>query len=508
MNTIDPPPPARAVAGPPPPVADGAWHRVHPLTPAIRSWQALVVVLVVAVQDAGQNVLRQAAGSGLDDGGPDAAWLRTAAPVGALVLALVVGVLALSWRMTRYRVTGEALELRHGVVVRRQRRARLDRLQAVDLVQPLVARIFGLARLKLEVAGGSGSSIELSYLTDTQARQLRNHLLAAAAGLTYQTPQAPEAPERPIAEVPVPRLIASLFLDGGVLVGIVAVTVVIAAGLAVAGVAASAGLLPAALGVVTVLWRRFASAFGFTVTVSPDGLRLRHGLLEHRAQTVPPGRVQAVQLSQPLLWRGRDWWRVVVNVAGYTGRGDNQRTENELLPVGTRAEAVALLALVVPDLGIEPGEDALAVVAAGLDGDGRCPGGYLTSPRQAVWVDPIAWRRNGVRVTQEVMLVRRGRLRRRLGVVPHVRTQSCGISQGPLQRLLGLASFHLHSTRGPIDPVVPHLRERDAADLLSDQAVRARRARRTAPPERWLERPDSTSDRTGQPSAGVTPPTA
>src|SRR5204862_3887817 len=133
-------------------------------------------------------------------------------------------------RMTRYRVTAEALELNHGVIVRHQRRARLDRLQAVDVVQPLVARIFGLAKLKLEVAGGSGSSIELSYLTDTQARQLRNHLLAAAAGLTYETPHAPEAPERGVAEVPVPRLILSLLLDVGVLGGAVTVAVLLTAG--------------------------------------------------------------------------------------------------------------------------------------------------------------------------------------------------------------------------------------------------------------------------------------
>jgi CO/xanthine dehydrogenase Mo-binding subunit len=29
--------------------ADGEWHRVHPLTPAVQSWQALVVLVVVAV---------------------------------------------------------------------------------------------------------------------------------------------------------------------------------------------------------------------------------------------------------------------------------------------------------------------------------------------------------------------------------------------------------------------------------------------------------------------------
>jgi putative membrane protein len=467
-------------------IADGAWHRVHPLTPAVRSWQILAVLLVIVVQDTGQNAVREATGTG-SGGDADIPWLGAGAialVVGALVIALL---LAVSWRMTRYRVTAEALELQHGVVARHQRRARLDRLQAVDVVQPLAARIFGLAKLKLEVAGGSGSSIELAYLTDVQARQLRNHLLAAAAGLHYETPHAPEAPERLVAEVPVQRLVASLVLDTGAISGVVLALSIIIGGVLAAGPGALAALFPVALGIVTVFWRRFSSAFGFTIGISPDGLRLRHGLLEHRAQTVPPGRVQAVRLVQPLLWRGTDWWRVVVNVAGYAGRGDDQRTENELLPVGTRAEAIALLALVVPDLGLDPGEDALAVVGAGLTGDSRTPDGYLAAPPASRWVDPLAWRRNGVRVTHEVLLVRRGRLRRRLDVVPHARTQSVAVTQGVLQRALGVASLHVHSTPGPVDPVVPHLQAHAAARLLQDQAVRARRARKLALPERWLE---------------------
>jgi putative membrane protein len=56
-----------------------------------------------------------------------------------------------------------------------------------------------------------------------------------------------------------------------------------------------------------------------------------------------------------------------------------------------------------------------------------------------------------------------------------------------LQRALGVASLHVHSTPGPVEPVVPHLRAHAAAGLLQDQAARARRARRLALPERWLE---------------------
>ena len=73
---------------------------------------------------------------------------------------------------------------------------------------------------------------------------MRNYLLAAAAGLTYDTPHAPEAPEHPVAEVPVPRLVASMALDLGLLAGIVATAVLVTVGLVAAGVGAVAGFLP------------------------------------------------------------------------------------------------------------------------------------------------------------------------------------------------------------------------------------------------------------------------
>ena len=85
--------------------------------------------------------------------------------------------------MTRFAVTDEAVHLRTGILFRQQRQARLDRLQAVDVVQPLLARLVGLAELKLEVAGGSGSAVSLAFLREADAEALRAELLALAAGL-------------------------------------------------------------------------------------------------------------------------------------------------------------------------------------------------------------------------------------------------------------------------------------------------------------------------------------
>ncbi|UNX56488.1 PH domain-containing protein [Georgenia sp. TF02-10] len=246
------------------------------------------------------------------------------------------------------------------------------------------------------------------------------------------------------------------------------------------------GALPALVGWGGYLWGRFAGEFNFRSALSPDGIRLRHGLLETRTQTVPPGRVQAVSLTQPLLWRRKGWWRVQMNVAGYgseTATG-NAPVETVLLPVGDRGAALTSLWLVVPDLGVE---DVPAVLDAALVGDGD-DAGFLTSPASARWLDPFTWRRLGVRITGTAMLLRSGRLTRSLIVVPHERTQSLALTQGPLERRFGLANLFAHSVPGPVTPVVYHLAAPAARDLLLEQAARARTARAAEGPEEWMRR--------------------
>jgi putative membrane protein len=473
-------------------LTDGEWHRVHPLTPVVRSWRVLVVVLVFVVQGWGDNLLR---GDGLPDVHRPNVAGRVLAGGGAVVFAVLavgIGYIVLSWRTTRFRVADEALELHSGILFRQHRRARLDRLQTVDVVQPFIARLAGLARLTLEVAGGTDSSVSLSFLREEQALALRNHLIAEAAGVSYEGEQAPEAPEHQALEVHVGRLIGSLVLSGPAVALLIGVTGLVIVSVIVGNPGPALGVFPTALGVASVLWGRFNGGFGFRVATSPDGLRLRHGLLEQRTQTVPPGRVQAIRLRQDMLWRWADWWSVRVNIAGYSGgSGSDAKDEsgNTLLPVGSRYDAVAVLALVLADLGVGPEENPWQVVAAGLTGVGPADG-FLVAPRRSRWVDPIGWRRSGVRVTDHALLIRRGVLSRSLDVVPHARTQSLGITQGPLQRRLDVASFALHSTQGPVSPVAAHLDAAAAATLLAEQALRAESARNSAGPERWMQAPD------------------
>lgn len=496
----DPPPDAPVAPGEPGADERIEWRRLHKVTPLLNAWKAAAVILGLAVWNYGEDLAQL-----------DLAWaMKILLVVGAIVLGAIIGLVygAIAWRRTRYGIGEESVFLHSGVLWRQQRHVRLDRLQAVDVTQPLLARLFGFSSLKIESAGGAGSNLTLSYLTDTEAQRVRNEILARAAGVR-RTGQAPgaapapaqEAPERPLLELGAGRLVGSLVRSGFMIVTILLVAGLVLA-IALTRTFQLAGALPGVLAAVGYAWSRFAGEFSFRLGLSADGIRLRHGLLEAKARTVPPGRVQALSFSQPPLWRRKGWWRVRMNVAGYGGEGEE--TTTVLYPVATTEEVALILPLVLPDLGTDR---PLEVLQAALTGTGTDEG-FIISPRRARVFDPLTWRRNGVRITDTAVLIRTGLWWRTLAVVPHERTQSLAMTQGPLERRRGLAGVDLHSTSGPVTATIVHLDVETARTLLLEQAERARRARRHAGPERWMSRrgggePDAAALRAGY--AGVLP---
>lgn len=485
---------------------------MHPVTPALKGWKVLVAVLAIGWFQVGENI-EQAI-----DLLHGTAFLLLLG--GILLIGLIgFGYSAVAWRVTRFAVTDEAVHLRTGILFRQQRQARLDRLQAVDVVQPLLARLVGLAELKLEVAGGSGSAVSLAFLREAEAEALRAELLALAAGLqrpgAVQVADAEQptagaavpqpfdvAPERQVYELPMGRLVKATLRSGTVPTLLLIVAGAIALSIASRDISAAFVLVAPLFGAVTYVWSRINQGANFRAAISPDGIRLRHGLTEARAQTVPPGRVQAIRLRQGPLWRGPDWWRVEINVAGY-GQSDQQQRDTVLHPVATRGEAMTALWLVLPDLGVD---DPTALVEAAMTGKDT-DGGFTAAPRRARWVDPVGWRRHGVRVTDRALVTRSGRIWRSVDVVPHERTQSLGLAQGPLQRRLGLASFVLHSTPGPVAPSVQHLDAGVAAALLDEQAERAWTARASATPEQWMRAVGAPTPTDHDPEPTTPPPT-
>ena len=76
----------------------------------------------------------------------------------------------------------DGVYLRSGILIKQLRIARLPRIQSVDIIHPLLGRVFGLGQLTVEVAGGSDSRIVIGYLTTARLDALRDRILDLAAG--------------------------------------------------------------------------------------------------------------------------------------------------------------------------------------------------------------------------------------------------------------------------------------------------------------------------------------
>lgn len=451
-------------------------RRLHPFTPVLKGWKVLVFLAFCGSHEAIQIVATRQ---------DDAAVAVGAALLLAVgVVLAVVAVSWVSWRVTGYWADPTVLHLATGVLFRSEKQARLDRLQAVDIEQPLLARFVGLAELRLDVAGGSESVVKLAYLSLDEAEELRDWLLTHAAGLIAdERGMSPRAQDRPLHVVSAAQLIGAHLL-GTIGVGFITSVLLLLIAIDVLGVVALLPIGSLVLGLGGAAWALFARDYGFTIGVTDDGVRLRAGLLDTRSQTIAPGRVQALKITQPLLWRLMGWWRIEINVAGYTSQTQQNAgaPQTVLLPVGSKDDMLKVFSAVVPHLGTEY---PVPTVLAALHGTSSSLG-FRVAPRRSWLLDPVGWRRNGYAATQTVLLLRSGRLTRVLHVVPHERTQSLGLYQGPIQKLLRLSTFRAHSTVGPAMPVVRHLDAACAAQLLCEQTWRARQARALATPAQWM----------------------
>jgi putative membrane protein len=421
------------------------------------------------------------------------------------VLAVFLGVIALvnwlSWRFSRFRVGGGQVELRQGALFRQHRQVRLERVQAVELSRPLLARALGLARVVVQSAGGSDSTLTLSFLALARAEALREHLLDLAGRtdeVTTTSPDAvgapgahaspaPHAAPRPVLEVPNGRLFVATILHGSTIaLGVLIAFGLVGAGVRSVGPLALAGipaLLPVAIGIAWSRVKELLTHGNFHLADAGTGVRVKEGLTDLRTTTIPFHRIQALELVQPLWWRPVGWWRIRVNVAGSGGQGEGEgHRETTLLPVGTLADARQVLALLAPGVPADVWDSAVL-------GEGGDPA-WRGQTAAARWLDPLSWRRKGWSDVTTAVLMRSGRLTRRAIAVPHARIQSLTLSQGWLEGRLGLATAHVVPAPGPVSPVVAHLDLAEAEAFLSEVSERARWARRRSEPSTVPLAPD------------------
>ncbi|WP_143336751.1 PH domain-containing protein [Corynebacterium pacaense] len=448
------------------------YRRVHRLTPLLRFWT--LILAVIAAVAVNINTSTYATIWGLVSGEGGVAVIPVLLSLGVFVLACVLIWLVsqIWWKAMGFRLTEEEVELKHGVFNTQLRTARYDRIQAVDLVESVIARIFRVAAVRVETAGGTGSVIEIAYLGRSEAEQLRRELIdathrrippAAAAAEGEAAAEAAavaggtaavgvEKQQVVVPEIPIARTLASAALSLSTVVLVIFILIVLLTPLGVAFV------IPLIVGFIPAVWNLVDKSWKFSAVLQQDVLNVSYGLADRRRQSIPLDRIHGVTLIQPLLWRRLGWWRVSVTVAGY-GVETKQGGTTKILPVGSRELALSLLELVGPLTG---GEIERSADPARMNHPG------FTSPPAARWVSPIDRTRQGVTlVGTHAVIVHSGRFHPRMSVIHPSHIQELTLRQGPVQRKLGLCTVKFDLVPGPVSMSGEDLSSADGRELLT-----------------------------------------
>lgn len=488
------------------------WKRVHKATPLVRGWVIVALVAFNFVRSWVESFVSGGSPGGEGEGkgqgkGEGSSGSFDFASEDLLILgvslAVAVGMVVYSWFMWRamgYRITENRVEVRQGVFMKNVRHARIDRIQSVDINRPILARIFGLAELEFHVADAQEAAAKLQYVTYRQAKQLREDILRAARGeqapaqaelaahddVSAQTEAPAHAPadprighstdphidvsqvqaERPLVKVRMGRLVAAALMRHVGFGAAVALAYVVTALIASSFTRPLVFFGPMFLAWAGLVFSMVNTNSGFVVSAGRDGLVLKRGYTESTSTTVPPERVHALGLEQPLLWKLTGWWRVIANVPS---DGITEAKSNVLLPVGTFQEALAVVAALIPN----PGTDRTRpLVVAAVDQPSAEPE-FVVSPRKARWLSPIAGPRQAFAVTQTMLIITSGRLVKKVAFVPHQRTQGVALVQGPLARSAGVATITIGTAAGPVDTEIYDVAEQTAEAFILQQAERA-----------------------------------
>lgn len=430
------------------PATETTGRRTHPLT-------AVVQGALFAVAAAAGLVGTILTGDGW--GGLHPLLSLLVALVGGLLLGMAFGYV--SWRFTRYVIDGTELRISSGVLTKASRRIPYERIQSVDIAEPLVARAFGLAELRIEMAGGSDSRTSLKFLRLADARGLRTVLLNRAHG--EQAVEVDDEHRSVIATVPPERVIIGTVLSLDFLVAAVGAVVLLVLAIGFGGLLALlGGIIPLVTWLAQIVAQRVLQQWDFTLSRGDRGLRIERGLLSRSSQTIPFNRVQGIAIREPFVWRRLGWQRLEVDVAGYaTGSSDDQglAPSSVLLPIADRRLAAAVIAELIPG--------ATADVSRTL------------APRRSRLFAPVGWRYRWIGADDTTFVTQSGWIQRSTDIVPHRKTQSVELRQGPLQRLRQVATVEVHTPKGPVNADGRNFGEQDARRAFLDQLDRARSGR-------------------------------
>ena len=403
------------------------------------------------------------------------------------VLAALAG--ALRWATTTYSFdAGETVRLRTGALSVKEVEIPFARVQAVDVEQGPIQRLFGVYKVEVQTGGGGqGGEVVLGAVDEREIAYLNELLRRRAPGAVAPEGAAP-APER--------RLTGRRLAVAAVTSGQLGVLVPVAAGVAqmsqqlfddpIEGERTIVGALPdgtlgwvlLVAGVVVLAWVLAAVGTiigfgGFAVRREGEDLRIRRGLLQRRQATLRVTRVRAVRVVESVPRQALGLAALRVEVIGHA---KEQAAAQTLFPLLRREEVEPFLRELLPEmadrldgLAAPPSRAlrryvlpplALTAVLAGAAALGfSSPWPLLAAPLGAAY-GALAFRAAGWRLEAGRLAIRSRRLARSTVLARAAGRESHDLDQTVLQRRARLADVAVAFGKG----TVARIRHLDADD--------------------------------------------
>ena len=451
-----------------------------------------------------------------------------------VVIALLLGVTLvfswLRWRMFTYQVLPDELVISRGVLHRTRRSIPAERIQDVSLKQGLLARLVGLAEVRIETGGGEKDEGRLDSVSLTEAHRLRALLRGLGEGMgggisrDMAAPTAQDTVSPAVAEPILFHLSFGRLLYFGLFnFSLVWIAAIFGAtqyfgqafdlgwdrlldvwGMAERELASRLSLAlvlgifggTLGLGLMAGVIRTVLQSYDFKLTFAEGRFRYSRGLLTRTEVVVAQRQIQLGLIEHGALSGRLGWCAFKVQTLG---GGDHVSGRQELAPFARLSEVEPLIALAgLP--AFDP--SGLRPVASwhtwgGLIGFAAVPaiililtailfplaGLLLLALPVPVAVALLRRRRHRYALAETSLQVTRGVLKQRAWIVPYGNIQSVTIRQGLLQRRMGVATVRVDTAGGSgiSGPHIHDLALSDATDLVRQliERVEASKAKPT-----------------------------
>ncbi|HKY33937.1 MAG TPA: PH domain-containing protein [Candidatus Polarisedimenticolia bacterium] len=404
----------------------------------------------------------------------------------------------------RYQFAEDELVIRTGLLFRNERHIPYARIHNVGSLQNVLHRVFNVAEVRVETAGGQEPEARLQVLSLEAMHEMRRRVASHKARLRAAgpapaeqaaagEPDRQEEPSRVLLAMPLKELLLYGVVENRGMVVVAAVWGVawqvswqlgwldgeqgaripnrIRGGLSWAwqelgwgGVALAAAFALVAflvsLRVFSIAWA-IVKLHGFALRKDGDELRTESGLFTRVCAATPSRRIQVLTVREGPLHRVFKRVEVRADVVGGTP-GEAEATHQRLAPLLRRRDLGSFLRAIRPELDMEEAPwlpldpraarrifrqhvAVYAAVAGILAANAGWEALLLLVP--AV---PFAWvaargeaRRTGYAVTEDGILFRSGWLWRRASWARHSKVQSLALVESPFDRRYGMAGLRV-----------------------------------------------------------------